>query len=857
MNQKIFGALALSMAFAACTNEEELVISNGNDGQVGDRVKLGKVELSTVPATRAVVGEGTWNTLEFENEDAIGAALVDELNGQPVNGTIKNWTGMSWTYAQYATGYQNKVGNDKKTLEQAGGNPHGFFDVVSNTIYTNYGYTYNGESWKTEANLVEGHYMFYFPFNINNSARQPIDVKVPTTQNCATASSAIAEFYDGTSPVAVDVKFLKRPAAGEKMSVKADLQHLFAYPQITIVNDFNGLIYDMMKEDGGQAIDEAASLTSTKNTKVKTTMTIDKIELYYAGNEIKLWHTAKFDAKQLDNRINDNAVAERNWAANVNQFEKVSYTSDVVNDEAASFAPTLKPYVTTIADDAEYTTAQTITCNINKTLANGEEYVFNAIMPAENYGTNNLKARVYVTIEGKQYVMLTSNAPTANYQDGDSKKPIVSYSTTGITGTYTFATDKPIELVRNQRYPIIEYKVADDGQTSVKNTAGNMLTISMSGLSAFEAGKFEKDNVEKKYRGFSNEDEFIAHMQDATRATTLTEVQSESNEGLGEHQIAFKPGHTVVLTAELVNKIYKNVNYNNAPAVHLELNCTNLPIANDVQVTYVAANKYQLKATTGDKNTITVQYGDGVINTNGGSLKSGINEISGTVSELKGSGTGVVYLNSGNITVKNGADSFRITVKAGVTLTVNGACNALLDVKNGAKIIIGENGSLTNANSTFETATDLTDDSKCISITNKYLKQIAANVKNNLVTADFTAWPTSVPASSKVNNVVIETPAETISLMVDQANFNVFEVANTTVTLTGGVKSLISTANVDLTGTNIKQLTGTATWSAATGTIVVTSYAAKYDDKSNLINPVQIAATITADASVKYNKIAR
>ena len=841
MNKKIFGALTFALAFAACTNEEELVIATGSDAQLASRPQIGKVELTTESQTRAAVVDGTWGKLAYETGDIIGAALVDEPNmtrSIPGYFNSNGWENASWTYAEYATDTQKKLRGQWKLFTQtktsqndwaAYNTPYAFYDLcgngtVNNIIHTNYGYAYNGTNWTSEASLVEGNYMFYFPYNANNSTRVPVTVEIPTVQDCTDGNSAVDAFYNVTTPIAVDLAFIQKPAAGQKPVISAAPKHLFAYPQIKIVNNFNSYLYDVKYD--GTSVDQTLSAKATTTAALKKTMTVNKVELVYTGAETnKLWTKATINAYKLNNEVRSN------WEAN--KFKSASYTSEVMDDlTAPSYDEryALRPYLTMADAKTAFDKEQVLTFNVNKELANGQEYAFNAIMPAENYGAGTLKARVYVTIDGKQYIMLAAtNHPTKN-----SNGVVTRVDATAVSDMYVFA--KGVELVRGERYDVKEYNTDTDGNTSVKTSAGNIMTINMSGLTAFEVGNYTPAATT---RGFETAAEFVAHMSEATRGTTLTEVSKDGNDALGEHEIAFK--NNITINAELVEAIYNNVIYENANMTSMILNHTNLAIANDVTVEQTAtAGKYKL---SGNGKSIFVEYGAGVINTNGGALVSGINEVAGA-GELKkannNDGIGIVFV-SGNSTIKNNANTFRVVVLNGVTLTVTGSdCAAKINSKSGSTVVVEKN--LTNSGNNFENGT---------TIVNNSLKTINGSVhSNNVVTANVSAWPLSVTTDSKVNNVVIN-PANPVAITVDQASFGAFQNNNTVVVLGANVTSIRSTADVDLTAiSKLKQITGTAKWTAATGNIVVSYYNAK-DGK-----PIQISG-ITADSSVTFNMVNR
>ena len=855
MKQKLFGALALSVALAACTNEEELVIAtNGGNAQLAGRPVIGQVDLTTTPATRAAVVDGTWGALTYQTGDAIGAALVDEPVLTPKSGYIKKdgvWYFNTWSYAEYVKGKTKKlytdpvnetgkkddtqyvVTNTKNSAADDAANwkSEDYYALcgngsVDNIIHTNYGYTNNNGSWTTEANLVEGHYMFYFPFNANNSARTPIDVEIPAVQDCSDGNSAIDKFYaESTSPIAVDVKFLKKPAAGQKATVNATPNHLFAFPQFKIVNNFNGYKFDVAYS--GAIVDETNSAKVTdKNTHTQT-MTIKKVELVYTGVANTLWTKATINASAL------NTAVKSNWEAN--KFVTASYTSAVTDNETQpgyNEDNAKRPYLPIANTAANFGgSEQVITCEINKELANGQEYVFNAIMPAEKYAKDKLKARVYVTIGTKDYILMT--ATTKGYENDTQKddwSKVNNVRATGVNDVFVFT--KAFELVRGERYPIVEYNTDSNGNTSVKSSAGKTLTINLSNLHAFEVGNYRPTTAT---RGFETAEEFIAHMEKAVRGEVLTEVSINSSTPLTEHQIAFKKN--ITLDAALVEAIYNNVEYGGMDC-HMILNETNLAIANDVAVTQQGGGKYKL---TGNGKSIFVQYNN--VNTDGTKLVSGINEIASNCTLAKKSGNdgiGIVFLAS-NATIQGGANTFRIVVNSG-TLTVDGECAAKVETKNGSSVSITYRGSMTNSSNYFANYT---------TITNNSLRTINGNVNGNTITANLTAWPTSVTSQSKVNKVVIN-PTTPIAITVDQAGFSVFQNANTYVELGTNVTAIRSTADVNLTTIgNLKQIKGSCPWNASTGSIIITAY--KYKNGSN---PVQING-LTQGTGVTFNEIDR
>ncbi len=872
MNNKLFKLLVASVAMAACTSDEELVVSTGDNVQLANRPSLGVVEFTTGEQTRAVVDKG-WGHLGYVKSDAIGAALVDELNTSAGNkNPNSNTCDQSWSYAEYVKDVTKQIwknnspywGQWKAFNEISGNDPAVFYNVNSAAINTNYGYTYNGESWTSEASLVEGHYMFYFPYNKNNANRLPVVAEVPQDQDCTKDTSAVWDLYQGTTPVAVDLKFLRKPVAGQKISATATPQPIFALPKFTIVNNFNGYVFNMVRNTLGTGVDQDES-ARTGITKVQKTITIDRIELVYTGAGTKLWYKAPINPSKLKGMVN------AGWETN--KFKTPNCTSDIMGDgtynieERTTGRAYQAPYSNKASQIANGNT-QMLVLNINRTLNYGDSYSFNAVMPAEDY-SDALKARIYVTIDGRHYIMMKTYDNSFTKIDYSNN----AYHRVECTGNVElFAFDTyPVQLVRGERYPITEY-IVDGTTATAKTSAGKTLTINLNGLSAFESGNFTSESTESV---FTTKEEFINHMKNAIRGTELTEVQGQTS--LAEHEVAFKD-RNFTIDADLVEAIYNNVVLKKADGtenIAMLLNYKNLNIGTDVEVkkntseTKAGYTIYNLKARG---YTIKVAYKNGVVNTDGSALESGINDI--TASTTLAAGTipgssskftnGFVFLNckvesetatAQTYTIENGADSFRFVVtshsktvgtgQSAVTTTtrcnlnVGGAQN-----KNCGARITGTMGTVTITGNQTNSASDFTG---AETIVNNGLKTIAGKTTGKTVSATLAGWPAEVSTSTKVNNVTIN-PANSTALSTEQANVDAFKIGGTVITLGTNVVSLISVNNVNLTTTNIKQLNGTSpiNWTGSSaGPMVVTAYNANNNGRVVQITNISASSNCT------------
>ena len=193
--------MALAGIFAACTQEEFETV-NGADALAG-RKTIGQVTFVEEPSTRWAVDN--FNTIQPEKNDGYSILLVDVprqgLDGQHVY-------------------------------------PIDNYELV-NEVQTNYVFKYDGESFKNDAVLVEGNYLFVAPAQEDKMDRKTVEITLPTEQNLALGAdgkldplSAIKEFAESGYPFYIGHRFLSE---GGKVSQPA-MRNIFAFPEITVTN---------------------------------------------------------------------------------------------------------------------------------------------------------------------------------------------------------------------------------------------------------------------------------------------------------------------------------------------------------------------------------------------------------------------------------------------------------------------------------------------------------------------------------------------------------------------------------------------------------------------------------------------
>lgn len=840
MRKQIFYSLVASALLVGCTADEMIAPVQDNAGiDLSKRPSLGQVTLGVGDeATRIAIQDGSAFAVDFVDGDKIGACIVDEpLTTANVPGSVwlnNAWQTQTWSFDEYVRGVsKNMWNNNWRTFEQTNGNRGSFYGIVE-YISTNYPYTKSGSIWTSPANMVEGNYFFYAPYNQGFLTRNPLVADMPLDQDCSEAegsvydtkyqkgdvkasSKAINDLISGGTPSLIGYKFLQKENSN-KPSVKT--YNLYAYPMFTIVNDFNGYLFE-----GDHNVGSIIATSVNKQTK---TITIDRVEIYYNGAGVNpIFNKAPFSFTGVK------ANLAGNWdAAN---FTTGTETADVLGTATDAYShnarfntpakrlaqePRLPGVRRTIFGDNH------IICNVNKTLQNGEKYHFHAVMPAGDYG-NDLYARVYVTIDGKKYVMLTGNETA--YSDNGTNWTTADdfrYLTTPNNADYqlidkTNGSQKAV-LIRGQHYPMAEYVINQAGEaTGTKSFAGQMLTINLSNTTAFQLNNLQ-DDITATY-GFANNSEFISYVQDnVQRGVPLVEIANTVpqwrwkdptyNGGVGAGAFALVSGTQCMIDAQFIHDIYAQTMPEITPSTALLNLATHLPIMNDVEVEAVSGGDQTLtfKAVKdGVTRKYMVSYGSVQTVGNNNKVANGYNVITDGRGELDAAGkNAIVEIKSGgSAIIKNCSGINIIYLNSGSSLIVKGDCTARVIVRGGAPTIdIQNGGKLANTGNDLNGAV----------ITNNVLAEINGS-HIGTVKATFAGWPANVlPANSRVNNITIICAAAT--QIINQAQINKFQnLSKVNLELTG-VTEIQSSENVTLNNMlSITAPVGT-TWSQTTST---------------------------------------
>lgn len=386
-------ALMLPAVFAACTQEEYDVVDSS--AKVNERIELGQVALDFGGAeSRFAAGTGNnFNGFVPEEGDVLGAALVDNAGAT----------------------------NDALVYNKAGVAAHkGLYNLTS-YINTNYAYEKNGSNWESAANMVEGNYLFYLPYNAGHTVRTPLVATLPVTQTLEVAEDGVVKeslidyALDQNSIMALGYSFIDRD---DDKQVSVKMLPVYAYPLVKLVNSYEE---DNTDDDKDNPV--GVDLT-IKKIVVKNSNNFTVSAPIYAGDNKTVLKTEKGAVKEFNREF---------------KYRNSSNTGDVTvpNGSYAAYDVEGENYVafTSSLLDTEATTKVTSPAIVvkpteNFTIAAGKATEFYLVIPAEDYAAKSLTIEVSTnkgtfekTIKnpaiaaGKRY-------PLAEYEDGELIAPV-------------------------------------------------------------------------------------------------------------------------------------------------------------------------------------------------------------------------------------------------------------------------------------------------------------------------------------------------------------------------------------------------------------------------------------------------
>ena len=426
-------ALALPAVFAACTNEE-LPVENIVKEDLGTRPVVEDVTFSFGDAqSRAEIAN--WGTINFEAGDKVGVALIDEVEAPDATDPINR------------------------------------YNLLEKNINTNYIFTANASGeFSSEAAMVEGNYLFYYPYNTQRTRKQ-IVTNLPKEQaltaledgTYSSYPSVLAKSEETGAPIAVAYDFLSAADAGNALN--ATLKQIYATPLITIQNGCTKVV---------------------EGEPVAQPITIKQISLTYGnGGEFVLSAPLKFsddkstaydEAKSGNNSLVSNLFNETISTTLANAgVTKGSWISEI---KGRSTSDLLGGTAITKSTEIILTLAEPVTVE-----AEGS-FSFYAVIPAEDYSTNLLSATV-MNAEGLSEKITFAAATLSAGQrypeeeindDNTLNNDIKGMSLTAtveefdaIEGVLVSSVDELINAVKNFTYP------------STATTAEKVLKVRVSG----------------------------------------------------------------------------------------------------------------------------------------------------------------------------------------------------------------------------------------------------------------------------------------------------------------------------------------------------------------------------------------
>ena len=605
--------LVAPVMFAACTSEEALVPqSQQGEAQIdlSNRPTLGKLELNFGSQTRATLdADGAFNAIEWLPGDAIGARIID------------------------------KVGGGKKDSHKI------FYPIlgygITDWASTNYKYE-KGESntWATEALMIEGNYMFYFPYNTAALNRDALQLHFPIVQNINPASEnvsetgankdAVKEFIESDMTSIVGYAFLS--AKDQDPVIKPEMNHVYAYPQITLVNNF---AWD--HDNDYETEDKAETLTIDSMV-----VSSDNINEYYKANHQNIQNaffpgTAKIEKQKVDGveYAAYDAQAAGNWTTGKETaFLKYERTSSLVGK-----------------DDVKGAKNGQIKVRFTEplVLANKGKFSFHLVMPGQEYSVDKLTIKLFLA-DGKELVISDSKA-------------------------YSAANSKVVTFAPGKRYPVEEYNFATNGTTSLKSSKGTLATFNIT------TGKIQDITPEKVT--VSDLEDFENTLKDAiSNKETIEEgkhFELEQNTETGRALLEFTPDLIAKVKEYLKDGKVKFTSHMTVKGDNIEIDGNMFP---------------EFGAITQESGKVTLKNN---VNIKGNATFKG-------AADLNGGTIGGDATFNGATNINSGAKIKKVVVAAGTTNVNDATINGDVEVKGTAvlkNIAVSENLIVNGGNATI------------------------------------------------------------------------------------------------------------------------------------------------------------
>lgn len=828
----ILFTMVLGAALAACTSEEDFKVAGNASGTdltirpvVGSEIVLDGDEA----ATRLALGTGArpvWGA-----NDKLGAAIIDKAS----YGSEEEY----WT--------QQNDPHNKKPVE--------LYNIIEsygcNNAFTT---TNGGATWSAEHPMVEGNYLFYAPYQEGLSLRSPLKVRVPKQQNASTEKSALEEFYNSGNVVQVGYKFI---SGDERQSPSVGLFNIFAYPKFTVTNT-TGSIYRFDRNEAGAAstqinaasteirIDSIQFVNVDASKVVKTNFVLGGV-LKHADDETKTAKTATagvvFQMREKENVYSNEDGAWKDLDLLLNK----AVTADLLNStgqiesEDANF-PSMNGVITTL--------------KVNKTLGSSTLSVpLYCVMPSArfNFDDNQLMARIYVTIDGRGYVLSNEDLNVGNKLRAEVTAPGYVFGAGDNIGLNS------LSLMAGQSLPAEAIRVVRDEQGNEdyakKTDVSDMLAINFSGLSAIPLTALNP--------GIQTTQQLIEMIQNAANGTDWAEGADNLIENTKGFQFAV--GHTVEINSALIDALAGD----NQNSGKFKLDETVLPISSDVKVTDATGTGITFESASG--KTFTIDLNPRIVETSTNSTAGKYAITSSTMANVATPNESTVVIakaGTSTLTVTDGLkvksvqvlDGAELTLSGTYALTVSGAVRneGTLEIANVIKCEdIVNNGTISAT--TNAAAFTVTGGEGIITITE-------ANPAGGVKVASGVAQDVVLITTSTLTESAVTTAGGIASVNAIQVTTSTTNISVDLWTKFGHVKHVILPNNVDLElavgAHNMAGFTITVKGTSDLGSVgtmyntSVTGVNLELDDNAMLnLNNVAVSGTATKgeDAKIKAN----
>lgn len=432
--------MALAGTFAACMQEEFVTVDSAD--ALAGRKSIGKITFTEAPSTRWAVNN--WDEIAPENGDGFSLMLVDVprqgLDGQHVY-------------------------------------PIDNYELI-NKVQTNYIFKKNGSNWDSEAELVEGNYLYVAPAQEGKLDRNTVEITLPTEQNLSLGAdgkldplSALKEFVEKKYPFYIGHRFLSEDGS---ISLPK-MEEIFAYPEITVTNTYM---------DGRHTPVLTKVIIKQENPEDAFVINAP----LQADEAAKLLTNEYFEHAEGDTKSEKDKVVVGDWAGHMNEFfgvEKIDENKQVcgegqVNDQEI---PDTKDYEAYDLEGTERETymynkglygktsdllgnpksrSQYIVINMPEggiALDYQETIKFNAVIPAETYS---------MTVGGVGAQEEKGLTIYAVLENGQAYRKVVRSDAEGVD------IKKMIEMYPGKRYPNQDYSGLE-----VKGEKGLYFTVDL------------------------------------------------------------------------------------------------------------------------------------------------------------------------------------------------------------------------------------------------------------------------------------------------------------------------------------------------------------------------------------------